>query len=305
MRPARRPKHARAASRKRRKVPLEIAGLAAVLVIVGVVWARSSQGQTAAPAVGTAAIGSAAAGSWQARAGALVARMTLDQKITELHGITGKDHQRYVPGIKSLGIPALSITNGPAGVGAGDDPAQQKATALPAPVSLAASFNTTLARQYGTLIGQEAADLGANVVEAPDVNIVREPQDGRAFESLSEDPYLTAGLGTAETLGIQSTRGVIAEVKRFTAYSQETGRRLPSDDSIVSTRTLHEIYLPPFQQTLTKGAAQGLMCGYARVNDVYSCQDKSLLSGVVAQRWGFDGLLQSDFGAAHSTVASA
>jgi beta-glucosidase len=231
--------------------------------------------------------------------------MTLAQKISELHGVTGPQHQRYVPGIAALGIPPLVITNGPAGVGAGDDPAQQPATALPAPVALAASFDSGLARQYGQLIAAEAADLGANVVEAPDVNIDRVPQGGRTFESLSEDPYLTARIGTAEVQGIQARPGVIAEVKHFTAYSQETNRQLPSDDSIVSTRVLHEIYLPPFQQTLTTGGAQGLMCGYAQVNGQYSCQDASLLTGVVAQRWGFDGLLQSDFGAAHSTVGSA
>ncbi|HEY0938287.1 MAG TPA: glycoside hydrolase family 3 C-terminal domain-containing protein, partial [Trebonia sp.] len=240
-----------------------------------------------------------------AEAKAIVAKMTLAQKIAELHGITGRTHQRYVPGIPALGLPPLVITNGPAGVGAGDDPSQQRATALPAPVALAASFDPALARQYGQLIGTETADLGANVVEAPDVNIDRVPQGGRTFESLSEDPYLTSGLAVAEVQGIQAAPGVIAEVKHFTAYSQETSRQLPSDNAVVSARVLHEIYLPPFQQALTKGGAQGLMCGYALVNGQYACQDQSLLSGVVQRRWGFDGLLQSDFGATHSTAGSA
>jgi beta-glucosidase len=102
-------------------------------------------------------------------------------------------------------------------VGPGDDPVQQKATALPAPISLAASFDPTLAYQYGKPIGKEAADLGANVVEAPDLNIIRVPQGGRTFESLSEDPYLTASIGTSETEGIQAKPSMIAEVKHFTA----------------------------------------------------------------------------------------
>jgi beta-glucosidase len=299
MRPARWPK------RGHRTVPLVAAGLA-VVVVAGVSWAGVSQGRTSAavPAKAAPPSGTAAA-SPVTQAAAIVARMTLTQKITELHGITDSQHQRYVPGIASLGIPPLVITNGPAGVGPGDDPRQQQATALPAPIGLAASFDSTLAYQYGQLIGAEAGDLGANVVEGPDVNIVRVPQGGRTFESLSEDPYLTAGLGTAETKGIQATPGVIAEVKHFTAYSQETNRGQLSDDNIVSGRVLHEIYLPPFQQALTTGGAQGLMCGYALVNGEYSCQDASLLAGVVAQRWGFDGLLQSDFGAARSTVGSA
>ncbi len=251
---------------------------------------------TAAPARSASAVG---------QAERLVARMTLAQKIMEMHGITGSAHQRYVPGIPSLGIPPLVITNGPAGVGPGDDPAQRDATALPAPISLAASFDTALAYSYGALTGREAADLGANVVEGPDVNIIRVPQGGRTFESLSEDPYLTAAIGTAQAQGIQAAPGMIAEVKHFVAYSQETNRGLPSDDNIVSARVLHEIYLPPFEQALTKGGAAGLMCGYALVNGQWSCQDAALLNGVVAGRWGFQGLVQSDFGATRSTVGSA
>jgi beta-glucosidase len=307
MRPAPGPK------RGCKTVPRLTAAAVAVLAAAGLAActapARAPAGSAstapAGPAPAAAAQANTGSASAVARADAIVAKMTLAQKITELHGITDAQHQRYVPGISALGIPPLVVTNGPAGVGPGDDPDQQQATALPAPIALASAFDPALAHQYGQLIGEEAADLGANVVEGPDVNIIRVPQGGRTFESLSEDPYLTAAIGTAEAQGIQAQPGVIAEVKHFTAYSQETNRGLLSDDSIVSTRVLHEIYLPPFEQALTKGGAQGLMCGYALVNGQYSCQDKSLLTGVVAQRWGFDGLLQSDFGAAHSTVGSA
>jgi beta-glucosidase len=288
---------------KPRRKALAAAGLVAAVAVAGVAWAGSSRGQTSATKAITAT--SANAATPVAQASAIVVRMTLAQKIMELHGIHDAQHQRYVPGIPALGIPPLVITNGPAGVGPGDDPQQQRATALPAPVSLAASFNPSLAYQYGHLIGTEAKDLGANVVEGPDVNIIRVPQGGRTFESLSEDPYLTASIGTAETEGIQAQPGMIAEVKHFTAYSQETYRGTAKDDNIVSARVLHEIYLPPFQQALTRGGAQALMCGYALVNGEYSCQDKSLLTGVVGQRWGFDGFIQSDFGAARSTVSSA
>jgi beta-glucosidase len=239
------------------------------------------------------------------QAEALVAKMTLAQKIMEVHGLVNSQNQRYVPGIPSLGIPPLVITNGPAGVGPGNDPTQQPATALPAPISLAASFDPSLAYQYGRLIGEEAADLGNNLVEGPDVNIIRVYQGGRTFESLSEDPYLTASIGTPEIEGIQAQPGMIAEVKHFDAYSQETYRNTPQDDNIVSDRVLHEIYDPPFEQAITKGGAQTLMCSYATVNGVYSCQNDYLLSTTVDQRWGFDGFIQSDFGAAHSTVGSA
>jgi beta-glucosidase len=267
--------------------------------------AQPTQAQPAQAQPSAAAPTAAARTNPVRQAEALVAKMTLAQKITELHGVQNSQHQRYVPGIPSLGIPPLVVTNGPAGAGPGDDPAQQPATALPAPISLAASFDPALARQYGRVAGQEAADLGNNLLEGPDVNIVRVPQGGRTFESLSEDPYLTSRIGTAEIQGIQAQPGMIAEVKHFDAYSQETYRNTPQDNNIVSDRVLHEIYDPPFQQAITKGHAQSLMCSYASINGVYSCQDPYLLSTTAEQRWGFDGFVQSDFGAAHSTVGSA
>jgi beta-glucosidase len=98
---------------------------------------------------------------------------------------------------------------------------------------------------------------------------------------------------------------MIDEVKHFDAYEQETYRNTPQDDNMVSDRVLHEIYDPPFQQAVTKGGAQSLMCSYASVNGEYSCQDPYLLSTTVDQRWGYDGFVQSDFSATHSTVASA
>src|SRR5580693_9401138 len=116
--------------RPRRKA-LAAAGLVAAVAVAGVAWAGSKGANSATPV---------------AQAEAIVAKMTLAQKIMELHGIHDAQHQRYVPGIPALGIPPLVITNGPAGVGPGDDPQQQRATALPAPVALAASFDPGLAR---------------------------------------------------------------------------------------------------------------------------------------------------------------
>jgi beta-glucosidase len=209
--------------RRRRAVPLTAAGLAAALAAGVAACTAPGSGTGAAPA-GATAPAPAASASAVTRAGQLVARMTLAQKIMELHGITDSEHQRYVPGIPSLGIPPLVITNGPAGVGPGDDPEQQKATALPAPISLAASFDTALAYSYGALTGREAADLGANVVEGPDVNIIRVPQGGRTFESLSEDPYLTAAIGTAQAQGIQATPGMPSPASRSAPTSRSPAR---------------------------------------------------------------------------------
>jgi beta-glucosidase len=279
---------------------------AACGLAVGSMAAAPASAASKAPvrAAATQAVSSVGEGPVQ-EAEALVAKMTLAQKIMEVHGLVNSQNQRYVPGIPSLGIPPLVITNGPAGVGPGNDPTQQPATALPAPISLAASFDPSLAYQYGKVIGKEAADLGNNLVEGPDVNIVRIPEAGRTFESFSEDPLLTADIGTAEIQGIQAQPGMIDEVKHFDAYEQETNRNTPEDDNIVSDRVLHEIYDPPFQQAITKGGSQSLMCSYATVNGEYSCQNNYLLSTTVDQRWGFDGFIQSDFGAAHSTLGSA
>ncbi|WP_433894333.1 glycoside hydrolase family 3 C-terminal domain-containing protein [Streptomyces sp. CA-111067] len=236
------------------------------------------------------------------RATALVARMTLDEKITELHGVQNADHQRYVPGVDRLGIPPLAVTNGPAGVGPGDDPVQQPATALPAPISLAASFDTSLARQYGVVTGAETGDLGENVLEGPDVNIARVPVSGRTFEGYGEDPYLAGQLSVGNIKGIQS-QGVIAEVKHYAANNQETNRG--SVNEIIDDRTEHEIYLPQFEASVKQGGAGAVMCAYNRVNGPYNCENDHLLQNVLRGQWAFDGFVQSDFGAAHSTVASA
>ena len=236
------------------------------------------------------------------RARQVVAAMTLDEKITELHGVQDSQHRRYVPGIARLGIPPMRITNGPAGAGPGDDPTQQPATALPAPISLAATFDTGAAREYGTLTGAESADLANSLLEGPDVNMARVPTNGRTFEGYGEDPYLAAELGVADIRGIQG-QGVIAEVKHYAANNQETNRFAVNE--IIDDRTLHEIYLPHFQAAVQQGHAGSVMCAYPRVNGTFPCENPELLRTVLRGQWGFDGFVQSDFGAAHSTVPSA
>ena len=238
----------------------------------------------------------------QQRAAALVAQLTLDEKITELHGVQDSQHQRYVPGIPRLNIPPLRITNGPAGVGPGDDRQQQPATALPAPISLAASFDPGLARQYGDVTGAEARDLADSLLEGPDINIARVPVSGRTFEGYGEDPYLAGQLAAANIEGIQGN-GVIAEVKHYDANNQEADRLKVNE--IIDDRTLHEIYLPQFEAAVKQGHAGSVMCAYPRVNGAYSCENDYLLNTVLRGQWGFDGFVQSDFGATHSTAPSA
>src|SRR5947207_3471900 len=238
------------------------------------------------------------------RATALVAQMTLDEKISQMH-TTGKGAggiARLVPGIPRLGIPDLRISNGPAGVGTGSVPDQPSATALPAPVALAATFDTDLAHRYGDVEGTETLDVGHNLLEAPDVNIVRVPQGGRAFENYGEDPFLAGQLAAANIKGIQRP-GLMAEVKHYTANDQETNRKTINED--IDDRTLHEIHLPAFETAVKQGGVATVMCAYPSINGSFSCENRHLIADILRGQWGFDGFVQSDASATHTAVGSA
>lgn len=236
------------------------------------------------------------------RAAELVAAMTLDEKISQLHLQPDAEHQRFVPPIPRLGVPGFRIANGPAGMGPADDKPQKPATALPATMALASTFDTDLARRYGRLIGDETRALAHNVSEGPDINIARVPRNGRTFEGMGEDPVLVGALGAADIRGIQEN-GTIAEVKHYAANNQETDRH--SIDEHIDERTLNELYLPHFEQAVTEGHAGSVMCAYPKINGVFTCENPALLQDKLRDDWGFKGFVQSDWGAAHSTVGSA
>jgi len=243
----------------------------------------------------------------EARAKAIVAKMTLDEKLSQLAGIRddSQDLFRVVPAIPHLGIPALLLTNGPAGVSTGgsrNPDHQPLATALPAPISLAASFDVRQADSYGAIGGAETLDVGRNVLEGPTVGIARVPVNGREFEGYGEDPYLAAQVAVHDITGVQS-EGVIANVKHYVGNDQETNRFSVNDD--VDERTLREIYLPPFEAAVKDAHVGSVMCAYPKVNGTFNCENPILLGGVLKKEWGFDGFVFSDFGAVHSTVGSA
>jgi beta-glucosidase len=143
-----------------------------------------------------------------------------------------------------------------------------------------------------------------NLEDGPAINVVRDPRWGRTFESIGEDPHLNGTLGAADIQGVQST-GVMAQVKHFAMYNQETNRNTPSDDAVVSTRAEQEIYLPAFADSTQQGAASSVMCSYSTVNGTYTCQNPYLLSTVLRQQFGFGGFVTSDWYATHATAASA
>jgi beta-glucosidase len=240
------------------------------------------------------------------RAKAIVARMTLDEKISQLHGIRddAKDIYRHVPGIPRLGIPDFLPTNGPAGVSTGGSrrPENQPfATALPAPVALAASFDVAIAERYGSLAGKETLHVGRTFLQGPTVNIHRTPYGGRNFESYGEDPYLAGQIAAANIRGTQK-HGVPANVKHYIANNQEIDRF--NVNELIDERTLREIYLPPFEAAMTEGQVASAMCSYPRINGTFACENRAVL-GFARKDWGWDGFFTPDYGAVHSTVQSA
>jgi beta-glucosidase len=227
----------------------------------------------------------------------LLSKMTLANEITMVEGQgTGQPYVFYMAAQPSLCIPAMGLEDGPLGVGDG----LTGVTQLPAGASLAASFDTSLARQWGAVIGQEEWGKGAAVNLGPTVNILRDPRWGRSFEAFTEDPFLNAALAVNEIDGVQA-QGEMSQVKHFAAYNQETNRNTPADDVIVSNRTLHEIYLPAFEQSVTQAKVASVMCAYSVINGNFACENPYLETQVLKQRWGFPGFVTSDYAALHST----
>jgi beta-glucosidase len=248
----------------------------------------------------------AAAATPVERARAIVAKMTLDEKISQLHGIRddAKDIYRHVPGIPRLGIPDFLPTNGPAGVSTGGSrrPENQPfATALPAPVAIGASFDVAMAERYGSLAGKETLHVGRNFLQGPTVNIHRTPYGGRNFESYGEDPYLAGKIAAANIQGTQK-HGVPANVKHYIANNQEIDRF--DVNELIDERTMREIYLPPYELAIKEGRVASAMCSYPKINGVHACENPAVL-GVAKKDWKWDGFFTPDYGAVHSTVASA
>jgi len=203
-----------------------------------------------------------------------------------------RDHPREVVGVARLGIPPFKVSNGPLGAGPGDSRQPEPATALPAALALAASWDPTLAHEFGDVAGQEVADRGEDMIEGPGLNIARVPQNGRNFEYFGEDPFLSGRMGVAEVRGIQQ-QDVISEIKHFAANNQENHRKTINE--IVDERTLREIYLPAFEAAVKEGDAGAVMAAYPSVNGEFCSENTHLLKDILRGDWGFRGFVQSDY----------
>ncbi|HEX4722052.1 MAG TPA: glycoside hydrolase family 3 C-terminal domain-containing protein [Pseudonocardiaceae bacterium] len=251
----------------------------------------------AIPAAGSCAwVGSTA--PVPTRVAQVLAQMTLAQKIQMVHGTTGP-YVGNINGIPSLCIPTVWLEDGPVGVGEG----LSGVTQLPAAVSAAATWDTAAEAQYGNVVGSEEFGKGTTIDLGPTVNIIRDPRWGRAFESMSEDPFLDGQLAAAEIRGVQNT-GELAQVKHLGVYNQETNRNSPSDNAIIDPRAEQEIYFPQFQASVQQGAASSVMCSYSYVNGTDACENPVLLNNALDNEFKFPGFVTSDWGGTHSTVAA-
>lgn len=224
----------------------------------------------------------------------LVAAMTLDEKVSMLRGAGDPDGVAgagYLPGVPRLGVPALRFTDGPAGVRT-----NRPATALPAPLALAATFDVDLARQYGRVIALEARAHGQHVLLGPAVNLARVPQAGRNFETFGEDPLLTSRLAVAEIEGLQGG-GVIAAVKHFVAANQEAGRG--TLDVRVGARALREGELLPFEAAVDAGVG-AVVTSESLLDGTPASEHGMLLTDVLKRQWNFRGFVVSAWGTARA-----
>lgn len=209
--------------------------------------------------------------------------------------------------VDRLGVPSMMMTDGPHGLrkqvvggdhlGLGDS---LPATCFPPAVGLGTSFDPTLVERVGVALGVEAAIADVSVLLGPGINIKRSPLCGRNFEYFSEDPIVSGILGAAMVRGIQST-GVGSSLKHFAANNQETDRMRVSAD--IAARPLREIYLRGFERVVKEARPWTVMCSYNRINGVYASQNRWLLTEVLREDWGFDGLVVSDWGAVDDRVA--
>ncbi|OCB68835.1 glycoside hydrolase family 3 C-terminal domain-containing protein [Flavobacterium glycines] len=234
-----------------------------------------------------------------ASAGLLPPNDPEDDKITpKVPGTSGRTHA-----IDRLGIPSLTLSDGPAGIHFMDLTAAKPkyATAIPIGTLLASTWDTIMTKKAGEILGREAKDYGIDIVLTPAFNIQRNPLGGRNFEYYSEDPFLSGTIAAAVTNGIQKY-GIGVSVKHFAANNTETNRM--KLNTIVSERALREIYLKGFEIAVKKSNPWTLMTSYNLINGTYTSESKNLLTDILRKEWGFKGLVMSDWFAGQNAATS-
>ncbi|OMF26539.1 hypothetical protein BK133_20505 [Paenibacillus sp. FSL H8-0548] len=243
----------------------------------------------------------------EVRSDLLIDAMSLDQKIqqiamkpvanTNIPGCGFSSQGRHVEGIPELAIPTLRMTNGP--FGGGDCAVAPTSTGLTSALTVASSFDPAVSWAWGDIIGEETRASAHNVLLTPGINLGRVANAGRNFEYFGEDPYLAGVMAVAQVNAVQA-HGVQSVAKHFAANEQETSRQ--TMDTIVDDRTMHELYLLPFEMTIQEANLASVMCSYPHLNGVYACESSELLNDWLRDDLGFKGYVMSDRGATHSTA---
>lgn len=228
------------------------------------------------------------------RVDAIIARMTLEQKLEYIGGT-----DMLIPAVPSVGLPALRMADGPYGTRSN---LGLQSTAYAAGINLAASWDRGLADRVGASIGRDARARGVNYMLGPGVNIYRSPRNGRNFEYFGEDPFLAGEIAVGYITGMQD-QGVSATIKHFIGNNSEFLRH--GSDSIIGERAMREIYLPAFEAAVKKARVGAIMDGYNLTNGLHMTQNKYLNVDVVRKEWGFDGVMMSDWGATYDAIGAA
>ena len=233
-----------------------------------------------------------------------IARMTLEDKIALC---TGADFWR-TKAMEQYGISSIKVSDGPHGLRCQMGDADMiginqsiPATCFPTAVTAGATWNRELYYLEGEAIGKEAAALGVSVVLGPGCNIKRNPLGGRNFEYISEDPYIAGKMAASFIKGVQSV-GVGTSLKHFAVNSQEYKRM--NGDSRLDERTYREIYLAPFEIAVKEGKPTTVMCSYNKINGIHASDSKELLTDILRDQWGFDGLVMTDWGALNDRISA-
>lgn len=223
--------------------------------------------------------------------------MTLEEKA----GMCSGADFWHTKSVKRLGIPSVMVSDGPYGLRKQDLKADHlginesiKAVCFPAGSLTTCSFDRALLQQEGEILGDECQAENVSVILGPAINMKRSPLCGRNFEYLSEDPYLAGQMAAAYTKGVES-KNIGVSVKHFAANNEEYRRMSISAE--VDERTLREIYLSAFETVVKEGNPDTIMCSYNRINGVFSCENRWLLTDILRKEWGFKGYVMSDWGA--------
>jgi beta-glucosidase len=227
------------------------------------------------------------------RVQAILAQMTLEEKIDLLGGVNGFD----VRGVPRLGVPMMATADGPFGVRR-----NARSNVMAGGIMLAATWNTELAQRVGREIGRDARARGVHFYLAPGVNLYRSPLNGRNFEYLGEDPFLASQMAVGAIKGVQS-QGVAATVKHYLGNNSEFSRH--TTNSVIDERTAREIYLPTFEAAVKQADVAAVMTSYNLVNGEHMSASRYFNVDVLKREWGFDGVVMSDWDATYDALAAA